>query len=205
VRPPARAAASRARPAASRGQTAALPAGADGGAAGAAGGAAGAAGGGAAGAAGTTDGGMDTKTDGSADAADVAPTPCVSGGTCSDPAFTCSIARTCRRNQEQFCFCAPNNKIACEPCDTTDAGTDASGDASTDASGDASGDASDAGNTLDPCPANASNPATTCDVNGDRCAQGACNTNNHRQQVCVCVVFNGNTGRYFCGLSAMCQ
>jgi hypothetical protein len=180
-------------------------AGSDGGAAGSTAGAGGGAAGSTAGSDGGTDVAMDTKADAEgdskADTAEVAPTPCVSGGTCSDQNFTCSISRTCRRNQEQFCFCAPNNKIACEPCDTPDAGEDAGNDASTDASTDSG---TDAGNALPACPANASNPNTTCDTNGDRCAQSAC-SNNHRQQVCVCVVFNGNTGRYFCGLSAMCQ
>jgi hypothetical protein len=158
------------------------------------------------GTAGTTDAGMDTSgdtSDAKSDTAEVAATPCVAGGTCSDQTFTCSITRTCRRNQEQFCFCAPNNKIACEPCDTVDAGTDAGSDAGTDASTDSG---TDAGTALAACPANVNNPNTTCDTNNDRCAQSACNATTHRQQVCACIVFgNNNTGRWFCGATARCQ
>jgi hypothetical protein len=194
-------------------------AGAAGGAAGAAGGTAGAAGG-TAGAGGNKDGGMDspvdsagngdTKADTSADTAEVAAIPCVNGGDCTGAPdnFACSITRTCRRNQEQACFCAPNNKIACEPCDVIDAGTDAGTDAEADAGSDAGADAGDAGTALPACPANVMSGTTTCDTAGDRCAHGAC-TAQGRQPECICINFGAAAGstRWFCNnaFTTVCQ
>ena len=131
------------------------------------------------------DAGTDTGTD-------ATPTPCVLGGTCSQD-FTCTMTRTCRRNEEQFCFCDPNNKIACEACDTIDAGTDGGG---TDAGVDSG---TDAGAGLPMCPANVMNRNTTCTTFNERCAVDACT--NRRQEQCLCVMF-GNTGRWFCNQAA---
>ena len=143
---------------------------------------------------GSPDSGSDTK----ADTAEVAPTPCVSGGDCSDQMFTCSITRACRKNQEQFCFCAPNNKIACEPCDVVDAGVDASADASADSG-------TDAGNVVPACPTNVNSFNTACDTVGDRCTMGACNTTTHRQQECSCFALGNNDARWICGgFTMMC-
>jgi hypothetical protein len=143
---------------------------------------------------GSTDAGSDTK----ADTAEVAPTPCVSGGDCSDQTFTCSITRTCRKNQEEFCFCAPNNKVACEPCDVVDAGVDASTDASADSG-------TDAGNVVPACPTNVNSFNTACDTVGDRCTMGACNTTTHRQQECSCFALGNNNARWICGgFTTMC-
>jgi hypothetical protein len=132
---------------------------------------------------------------------------CVNGGDCTGaPAdFTCSITRTCRRNQEQACFCAPNNKIACEPCDTVDAGTDAGG--GNDAGADAGADAG----VSDPaCPNNVVSGTTACDTATDgRCTHGACNTTTHRQPECICIAFGagGGNARWFCNnaITQMCQ
>ena len=164
---------------------------------GSAGGGAGA-GGGTAGTGNNDGGNMDSK----ADSAEVN-IACVAGGDCTGAPvdFQCTISRTCRVRQVQYCFCAPNNKIACEPCDTVDAGADASVDAGTDSG-------TDGGSGLPACPANANNPNTTCDTNGQTCALGACNASTHRQQECVCVKFgisNANS-RYICYTAAMtCQ
>ncbi|HEV3031345.1 MAG TPA: hypothetical protein VG319_06860 [Polyangia bacterium] len=138
-----------------------------------------------------TGGAGGTKADAGTDTGtDATPTPCVLGGTC--PAdFTCTMTRACRRNQEQFCFCDPNNKIACEACDTVDAGTDGGGaDAGT-----------DAGAGIPMCPANVMNRNTTCTTFNERCAVNACT--NHRQEQCLCVMF-GNMSRWFCNAAA-CQ
>src|SRR5450432_1165951 len=168
-----------------------------------------------AGAGGNKDGGMDlaadTKTDTATDvktdtsidvSTDVPPTPCVSGGTCTDQDFACTITRTCRRNQEQVCFCAPNNKIACEPCDAIDAGTDANTDAGTDAGADGG---TDAGTGLAMCPANVMNRNTTCTTNATRCTTGTCNATTHTEPSCICVVNGNNAGRWFCGFNTRCQ
>jgi hypothetical protein len=165
------------------------------------------------GTAGATDGGpdvaADTKTDTATDlktdtSTDGPPTPCVSGGTCTDQDFACTITRTCRRNEEQVCFCAPNNKIACEPCDTIDAGTDAN--MSTDAGSDAGTDSgTDAGTALAMCPANVMNRNTTCTTNAVRCTTGTCNATTHTEPSCICVVNGNSAGRWFCGFSTRCQ
>jgi hypothetical protein len=185
-------------------------AGAAGGTAGADGGTAGAAGGtdgGTAGAAGaTTDGGSDVASDVKSEAggdtasdmsSDVPPTPCVEGGSCSSD-FSCSITRTCRRNQEQLCFCAPNGKIACEPCDTTDAGTDAGSDAGGDAGADAGTDGGGTDGGIAMCPANVISGTTACSTALDRCAATACT--NNRQRTCVCFNPAGgdNANHWYC-------
>jgi hypothetical protein len=184
-------------------------AGAAGGTAGAAGGTAGATAGNDGGAAGATAG--NTGNDGgNGDAkTDVANITCVAGGDCTGaPAdFTCSITRTCRRNQEQACFCAPNNKIACEPCDTVDAGTDAG--SGTDGGGADAGGA-DAGASDPACPAGVVSGTTACDTAVDgRCTHGACNTTTHRQPECICVAFGagGGNARWFCNnaITQICQ
>jgi hypothetical protein len=93
--------------------------------------------------------------------------------------------RACGPNREQFCFCDPNGKVACESCATTDAGA-----------------GTDAG-TLKMCPANATMRTATCNMNGERCAAGACT--NMKQDVCICAVLGGAaTGRWFCNTIA-CQ
>jgi hypothetical protein len=176
-------------------------AGAAGGTAGAGGGTAGAGGGTAGGTAGTgnNDGGnMDSKSD----TAEVAQIMCVAGGDCTGaPAnFTCTITRTCRRNQEQDCYCDPNNKIACEACDTIDAGTDAGMDAGVDSG-------TDAGSAIPACPGNINSFNTMCDNAGDRCTMGTCNTTTHRQAACACLPFSATNNRWVCGggFSVMCQ
>jgi hypothetical protein len=161
-----------------------------GGATGGAGGATGGTDGGAAGATGGADGGT-AGAGGNSDAgADVPPTPCVSGGDCSGD-FSCSITRTCNRNQEQLCFCAPNGKIACEPCEAADAGADAGPDGST---GDAGG-TTDGGVAM--CPANVMTRVTACATANARC-QGTCT--NMRQDTCLCFNPPGgdNANHWYC-------
>lgn len=148
-------------------------------------------GGATAGSGGATAGAGGAKADAGTDTGtDATPTPCVLGGTCAQD-FTCTMTRACRRNQEQFCFCDPNNKIACEACDTIDGGTDGGG-------GDAG---TDAGTGIPMCPANVMNRNTTCTTFNERCAVNACT--NRRQDQCLCVMF-GNMGRWFCNQAA-CQ
>src|SRR5450432_3796991 len=197
------------------GGTAGATAGTGGGTAGATAGTGGGTAGAMAGAGGNKDGGMDlaadTKTDTATDvktdtsidvSTDVPPTPCVSGGTCTDQDFACTITRTCRRNQEQVCFCAPNNKIACEPCDAIDAGTDANTDAGTDAGADGG---TDAGTCLAMCPANVMNRNTTCFFFNTTGTTGTCNATTHTEPSCICVVNGNNAGRWFCGFNTRCQ
>jgi hypothetical protein len=171
-------------------------AGSAGGAAGGAGSAAGGTGGGTAGSgagtAGTSgNGGVGGGTAGTgaggakADAGtDAGPTSCMPGSTCAVD-FTCTNTRACGPNREQFCFCDPNGKVACEACTANDAGV-----------------STDAG-TLKMCPANATMRTATCTMNAERCAASACT--NMKQEVCICAVFGGAaTGRWFCNTIA-CQ
>jgi len=143
--------------------------------------------GGAAGAGGTNgDGSTDTP-----------PPACVAGNACPTD-FTCQISRTCRANQEELCFCDPDNKIACESCSPdNDGGADGGG---TDAGADAG---TDGGTGLAMCPANVNNHNTTCDKNAERCAETTCSAA-HRQMSCICVV-TGASGRWFCGFTTTCQ
>jgi hypothetical protein len=115
---------------------------------------------------------------------DAATTPCMAGSTCAAD-FTCSNTRACGPNREQFCFCDPNGKVACEGCSVPDASA-----------------GSDAG-ALKMCPANATNHNATCAMNEERCAASACT--NNKQDVCICAVFGGAaTGKWFCSTIA-CQ
>jgi hypothetical protein len=131
------------------------------------------------GSAGTGAGGA--KADGGTDAA---ATPCTVGSMCAD-GFTCTNVRACGPNREQFCFCDPNGKVACEGCSAVDGGT-----------------GTDAGATLKACPANVTNRNATCTMNEERCAETAC-TNGHQDE-CICAVFSGATGRWFCA-TVTCQ
>jgi hypothetical protein len=102
--------------------------------------------------------------------------------------FTCINTRACGKNREQFCYCDPNGKVACETCQVDDGGT-AAPDGGSDAG-------TDGGAGLPMCPANATKGNTTCTMNADRCAANACN--NKGQEVCICAVFTGTTGQWFC-------
>jgi hypothetical protein len=122
------------------------------------------------------------KADGGTDAA---VTPCQAGAMCAD-GFTCTNARACGPNREEFCYCDPMGKVACEACSTADAGT-----------------GNDAGAGLKMCPANVMNRNATCTMNGERCAASACT--NKQQDVCICAVFGASaTGNWFC-TSLACQ